>query len=93
MVSKGNPAKICSLSDLGKPNVRLAMPNLDYEGVVEQIKVSLNKEALVKVVYETKVNDGSTLLTTIHHRQTPLFLMQGIVDAGVTWQSEAIFQE
>ena len=42
---------------------------------------------------ETKVNDGSTLLTTIHHRQTPLFLMQGIVDAGVTWQSEAIFQE
>ena len=93
MVSKGNPAKICSLSDLGKPNVRLAMPNLDYEGVVEQIKVSLNKEALVKVVYETKVNDGSTLLTTIHHRQTPLLLMQGIVDAGVTWQSEAIFQE
>jgi ABC-type molybdate transport system substrate-binding protein len=96
MVPKGNPAKVYSLSDLGKPNVRLAMPNPDFEGVVEQIKVSLNKaggEALVKAVYETKVNDGSTLLTTIHHRQTPLFLMQGIVDAGVTWQSEAIFQE
>jgi ABC-type molybdate transport system substrate-binding protein len=96
MVPKGSPAKVYSLSDLGKPNVRLAMPNPDFEGVVEQIKVSLNKaggEALVKAVYETKVNDGSTLLTTIHHRQTPLFLMQGIVDAGVTWQSEAIFQE
>ena len=96
MVPKGNPAKVYSLSDLGKPNLRLAMPNPDFEGVVEQIKVSLNKvggEAVVKAVYETKVNDGSTLLTTIHHRQTPLFLMQGIVDAGVTWQSEAIFQE
>ena len=96
MVPKGNPAKVYSLSDLGKPNVRLAMPNPDFEGVVEQIMVSLNKaggEALVKAVYETKVNDGSTLLTTIHHRQTPLFLMQGIVDAGITWQSEAIFQE
>jgi len=50
-------------------------------------------DALAKMVYETKVQDGSTLLTTIHHRQTPLFLMQGIVDAGVTWQSEAVFQQ
>jgi len=33
------------------------------------------------------------MLTHIHHRQTPLFLMQGVVDAGVTWQSEALFQE
>ena len=32
-------------------------------------------------------------LTHIHHRQTPLFLMQGLADAGVTWKSEAIFQE
>ena len=37
--------------------------------------------------------DGSTVLTRIHHRQTPLLLMQGRVEAGVTWQSEAIFQE
>ena len=40
-----------------------------------------------------KVKDGSTILTQIHHRQTPLFLMQGVVDAGITWQSEAMFQE
>jgi hypothetical protein len=62
------------------------MPNPAFEGVVEQIKTSLNKaggEALAKMVYETKVRDGSTLLTTIHYRQTPLFLMQGIVDEGV----------
>ena len=96
MVPKGNPAGVRSLSDLGKPDVRLAMPNPAFEGIVEQIKTSLNKaggDALAKMVYETKVQAGSTLLTTIHHRQTPLFLMQGIVDAGVTWQSEAVFQE
>ena len=29
-------------------------------------------------------------MTLIHHRQTPLAIMQGCVDAGVTWQSEAI---
>jgi ABC-type molybdate transport system substrate-binding protein len=50
-------------------------------------------EGLVQAVYDTKVKDGSTLVTDIHHRQTPLFLMQGIVDAGVTWKSEAVFQE
>ena len=33
------------------------------------------------------------ILTHIHHRQTPLFLMQGLAQAGVTWQSEAMFQE
>lgn len=44
-------------------------------------------------VYETKLKDGSTVLTHIHHRQTPLWIMQGRVQAGVTWQSEALFQE
>ena len=39
------------------------------------------------------MRDGEAVLTRIHHRQTPLFLMQGLVDAGVTWKSEALFQE
>jgi hypothetical protein len=30
------------------------------------------------------MTDGSTARTHIHHRQTPLFLMQGLADAGVT---------
>ena len=96
MVPKGNPAHITGLSDLGKPAVRLAMPNPAFEGVARQIKIALEKAggpALATEVYETKVKDGSTILTHIHHRQTPLFLMQGLADAGVTWQSEAVFQE
>ena len=96
MVPKGNPANIKSLNDLGKPGVRLVMPNPEFEGVGRQIKASLDKAGgpeLVKAVYETKVKNGETLLTHIHHRQSPLFLMQGKADAGVTWQSEAIFEE
>jgi molybdate transport system substrate-binding protein len=96
MVPKGNPAKIATLADLAKPGIRLAMPNPEFEGVAQQIKASLTKaggEALVQTVYVTKVKDGSTTLTQIHHRQTPLFLMQGRADAGVTWKSEALFQE
>jgi len=96
MVPKGNPAHITGLADLGKPGVRLAMPNPAFEGIARQIKITLGKvggENLVDAVYDKKVKDGSAILTHIHHRQTPLFLMQGVADAGVTWQSEAIFQE
>lgn len=96
MVPKGNPAKITSLADLGRPGVRLVMPNPEFEGIGRQIKSSLAKaggEELVRAVYETKVKNGETILTHIHHRQSPLYLMQGKADAGVTWQSEAIFEE
>lgn len=96
MVRKGNPKHIATLADLARPDVRLAMPNPAFEGVARQIKSSLGKaggDALTRSVYEAKIADGSAILTRIHHRQTPLFLMQGVVDAGVTWQSEAIFQE
>lgn len=96
MIPKDNPAHITGLADLGKPGVRLAMPNPEFEGVARQIKVSLEKvggKPLEQMVYDAKVKKGETILTQIHHRQTPLFLMQGRADAGVTWKSEAIFQE
>lgn len=96
MVPKGNPAGIKGLADLGHPDIRLAMPNPEFEGLAEQIRASLVKaggEALAEAVYGAKVRDGTTVLTTMHHRQTPVFLMQGRAQAGVTWQSEAVFQE
>lgn len=96
MVRKGNPKRISTLVALARPNLRLAMPNPEFEGIGRQIKESLGKaggEALIKAVYETKVANGSAMLTRVHHRQIPLFLMQDAVDAGVTWKSEAIFQE
>ena len=96
MIAKGNPARIETLRDLGKPGIRLSMPNPQWEGVARQIQISLRKTggpALERMVYDTKVKNGETILTHIHHRQTPLFLMQGLADAGVTWKSEAIFQE
>jgi ABC-type molybdate transport system substrate-binding protein len=96
MVAAGNPDRVDGLTDLGRAGLALAMPNPDFEGVARQIRSSLMKaggEALAKAVYDAKVRDGETVLTRIHHRQTPLFLMQHLVAAGVTWKSEAIFQE
>ncbi len=96
MIPKGNPGHIHSLRDLGRPDITLSMPNPAWEGVARQIKLSLIKAGgtkLERMVYHTKVKNGQTILTHIHHRQTPLYLMQGLADAGVTWKSEAIFQE
>jgi ABC-type molybdate transport system substrate-binding protein len=96
MVPAGNPAGVKGLEDLARPGLRIAMPNPEFEGVARQIKAALIKaggETLADKVYAAKVASGEALLTAIHHRQTPLWLMQGKVDAGVTWKSEALFQE
>lgn len=96
MVPAGNPGHVQGLSDLARPDLHVAMPNPAFEGVAGEIEASLKKaggKALATTVYKTKVADDGTVLTQIHHRQTPLFLMQGRAQAGVTWQSEATFQE
>ncbi|HEY5264057.1 MAG TPA: substrate-binding domain-containing protein, partial [Steroidobacteraceae bacterium] len=96
MVAKGNPKHITKLADLAAARLRLALPNPAFEGVARQIRDALNEAGgaqLSTEVYETKVRDGSAVLTHIHHRQTPLWIMQDRVDAGITWQSEAMFQE
>ncbi len=96
MIPRGNPGHIRNLRDLARPGVRVVMPNPAWEGVARQIQLSLVKAggpSLEKMVYKTKVALGQTILTHVHHRQTPLFLMQGLAQAGVTWKSEAIFQQ
>ena len=49
-------------------------------------------EPLKSMVYEQKVKTGTAVLTQIHHRQTQLSIVQGKVDAGVTWLSEVAHQ-
>jgi ABC-type molybdate transport system substrate-binding protein len=96
MVPAGNPKHIGSLKDLGRGDLKLSMPNPQWEGVANQIAAALRKaggEPLYQAVYHTKVADGSSILTQIHHRQTPMRILQGKVDAGVTWASEVKFQE
>ncbi|MGB6307682.1 MAG: substrate-binding domain-containing protein, partial [Steroidobacteraceae bacterium] len=96
MVAKGNPWHIAKLAHLADPRIKLALPNPEFEGIATQIKDALSKAGgaqLVEQVYENKVKDGSAVLTHIHHRQTPLWIMRGQSDAGITWQSEAVFQE
>jgi len=96
MVRKGNPKRIQSLRDLGRPGVRVSMPNPEWEGVARLIEQSFRKAggaALVHQIMVAKRRQGTTFLTHIHHRQTPMRIAEGLSDAGVTWQSEVKFQE
>ncbi|MGQ3008762.1 MAG: substrate-binding domain-containing protein [Blastomonas fulva] len=95
MVPKGNPAKVTGLASLGNAGIKLAMPNPEFEGIARQISSALEAaggKPLADKVYKAKVADGTSILTHIHHRQTPLWIMQGKAQAGVTWQSEVAFQ-
>lgn len=96
MVPKENPKQIKSLEDLQRPEVRIAMPNPTWEGVGEQIKTAYKKaggQKLVDAVMETKTNDGSTYLTKIHHRESPLRILNGLADVAPVWYSEVAFQK
>jgi len=96
LVAKGNPKHIEGLKDLGREDVRVSMPNPAWEGIAKQIEASYRKaggEALDHAVMQTKVSDGSTFLTHIHHRQSPLRVLQGESDAAPVWSTEAYFQQ
>jgi ABC-type molybdate transport system substrate-binding protein len=96
MVAAGNPKHIGSLKDLARPAVRVSMPNSETEGVALQVANSLRKaggEKLVQTVYKEKVQGDMTFLTQIHHRQTPMRILDGKSDAGVVWTSEVKFQQ
>jgi len=96
MVRKGNPKNVRSLEDLGRPDVRVSMPNPQWEGIatpIEAAYMAAGGRELVNAVMETKVKDGTTCLTHIHHRQTPLRILAGESDAGPVWYTESRFQE
>lgn len=96
LIAKGNPKEIKSLADLGRADVRVSMPNPKWEGIAEQIEASYRKvggEALERTIMQTKVANGSTFLTRMHHRQSPLRILRGNSDAAPVWSTEAYFQQ
>lgn len=96
MVPQGNPAKISTLNDLANSNVRISMPNPQWEGIGEQIKTSYKKaggEQLVDRIMVDKVKDGTTYLTKIHHRESPMRILYQQSDVAPVWSSEVVYQK
>jgi ABC-type sulfate transport system substrate-binding protein len=42
-LAKGNPKHIHNLNDLGKPGVRVSMPNPDWERIAKRIEEAYSK--------------------------------------------------
>ena len=96
MVQKGNPQQIKGLIDLGRKEIKVAMPNPEWEGIgkrIEEAYVKAGGEPLKKQIMVNKVKDKSTYLTQIHHRQTPMRILYGDSQAGPVWYSEAYYQK
>ena len=91
MVPEGNPARINSVQDLGRSEVRISQPNPEYEDIAFHI-MDMYRDAggltLVHRIMEAKRAEGTTILTTVHHRETPLRVEKGEVDVGPVWATE-----
>ena len=96
LVRQGNPKQVKKLTDLGRPDVRVSMPNPAWEGIggrIEEAYVKAGGDALKLAIMQTKVADHSTFLTQIHHRQTPMRVLYDESDAGPVWFTEAFYQQ
>ncbi len=92
ITQKGNPKGIKSVSDLGRDDVRVSQP-----GAMENITAYIldmyeraGGKELVHRIMEEKRAEGTTILTIVHHRETPLRLRKGTVDVGPVWSTEAV---
>ncbi len=89
---KGNPANIRSVDDLARDDVRVSQPGA-MENITNYIIDMYEKaggEALVHRIMEEKRAEGTTIMTIVHHRETPLRLKKGTVDVGPVWSTEAV---
>ena len=93
MVPQGNPANIKSVHDLAKDEVRISQPDPENEDIAYHI-IDMYRQAggtaLVKRIMEEKRAEGTTILTQVHHRETPLRIKKGTVDVGPVWVTEAV---
>ncbi|MEW6327926.1 MAG: substrate-binding domain-containing protein [Thermodesulfobacteriota bacterium] len=91
MVPEGNPVRITSVHDLARDEVRISQPNPETEDIALHIIGMYREaggEALVKRIMEGKRAEGTTILTIVHHRETPLRLKKRTVDVGPVWATE-----
>lgn len=91
MVTKDNPKGIASPLDIGQPGVIISQPNPQHEDIAEhilQMYREAGEESLVHHIMTHKRQSGQTRLTTVHHRETPRWLLEGSVDVGPVWATE-----
>lgn len=93
LVRAGNPAQVHGLPDFARPGLRLALPNPETEGIGRLALRALTAaggKQLHDEVFDAKLRAGETVLTSIHHRQSPAWLAEGKTDVAFMWETEAL---
>ena len=93
MAPEGNPAKIESVLDMGRDDVRISQPDPENEDIAFHIMDMYRQaggEDLVRRIMEEKRAEGTTIFTIVHHRETPLRILKKTVDVGPVWITEVI---
>ena len=94
LVPSGNPAAVATISDLGRDHVRISQPDPINEDIAFHI-MDMYRDAggtpLVRRIMEEKRAEGTTIMTVVHHRETPIRLIKKTVDAGPVWATEAVY--
>lgn len=91
MVPAGNPAGIAAVGDLGRREIRISQPDPANEDIAHHI-LDMYRDAggerLVARIMEEKRTAGTTLMTVVHHRETPQRITDGTADVGPVWATE-----
>jgi ABC-type molybdate transport system substrate-binding protein len=90
MVPEGNPANIKTVNDLARDEVRISQPGAmeDISRYIYDMYEMAGGNVLLKRIMEEKRAEGTTILTVVHHRETPLRIKKGTVDVGPVWATE-----
>jgi ABC-type molybdate transport system substrate-binding protein len=91
MVPEGNPAGITSVADLGREEVRISQPDPANEDIAFHIMdmyYQAGGDRLLKRIMEEKRAKGTTIMTVVHHRETPQRMVKRLADVGPVWATE-----
>jgi ABC-type molybdate transport system substrate-binding protein len=93
MVPPDNPTRIESITDLGRDEVRISQPDPRNEDIAHHI-INMYRQAggeeLVNRIMHEKAAGGTTILTKVHHRETPAGIGDKSIDVGPVWATEAV---
>lgn len=92
MVPEGNPSGIKTVNDLGRRGVRISQPGEmeDISHYIIDMYAKAGGNALVKRIMDENKTEGTTVLTVVHHRETPSRIEKGVVDVGPVWATEVM---
>jgi ABC-type molybdate transport system substrate-binding protein len=96
MVAKGNPKHIGGIDDLVRADIRTSMPNPVNEGIMQfYARKVLEQHGIWQQISGGKEcascqATGRNYFTAVHHRETPLRIIQDKSDAGIVWKTEVL---